>query len=156
MSVAYTNNVLIGKSVIKNYDNPFDEAFLYTGSSDSDFFCRVNKDGFKIIWSSDALVYEHIPSSRLSLKWLALRGYRVGCNDIKTFRKFYSYPVMILHAFVLCILCFAAACFSLTIGNLGSRGLQFGIGVRRIFRGVGYICGLFGLSYDEYKVIHGK
>jgi succinoglycan biosynthesis protein ExoM len=72
-----TANVLICRKVITSV-RAFDERFGLTGGEDTHFFLRVRKAGFNIICSGGAVVYESVPTSRASLRWILRRAYQSG------------------------------------------------------------------------------
>ncbi|MEM6835420.1 MAG: glycosyltransferase [Cyanobacteria bacterium P01_C01_bin.120] len=75
MEVAFTNNTLVSSKEIRKIDKPFDDRFAFRGSEDAHLFMNLFKQGAKIIWCSEAIVYEFIPESRTRLKWLLDRNY---------------------------------------------------------------------------------
>jgi len=59
-------------------EQPFDPAFGITGGGDTVFFRKLANAGVPMSWAEDAYLYEEIPDSRASLKWLRQRRYRMG------------------------------------------------------------------------------
>src|SRR4029453_12464829 len=57
---------------------PFDPAFGLTGGEDGDLLGRLVQRGMRIVWCDEAVVHEPVEPSRLSLRWLLLRGLRGG------------------------------------------------------------------------------
>jgi succinoglycan biosynthesis protein ExoM len=80
IDTAATNNVLVRSEVFEQMDNIFDERLALSGGSDKEFFTRVHHRGYKMVWADDALVYELIPKSRASMRWIVQRWYRYGNN----------------------------------------------------------------------------
>lgn len=78
IDVAATNNALVRSEVFRKMEKIFDERFIAPGGEDADFFMRVYRAGYSIIWANDALVYEWIPKSRANAKYLLQRAYRAG------------------------------------------------------------------------------
>ncbi|CAA9222309.1 MAG: hypothetical protein AVDCRST_MAG93-497, partial [uncultured Chloroflexia bacterium] len=78
LELADTNNVLVRSEVFAGMDKLFDERFALTGGSDTHFFMRVFRAGYKIVWANDALAYEWIPKSRANVRWILQRAYRLG------------------------------------------------------------------------------
>ncbi len=72
-----TNNVLIRSAILAKVSG-FDEQFNLTGGEDTHFFLRVGESGYRMVFSSDAVVYEHITAKRANLFWLLRRGYQSG------------------------------------------------------------------------------
>lgn len=57
---------------------PFDKAYGITGGGDTVFFRKLFRDGHKMAWADNALLYEDMPDSRANLPWLRRRRYRMG------------------------------------------------------------------------------
>lgn len=72
-----TNNVLIGTHVFTQVPE-FDDAFALSGAEDTDFFLRVWKAGYKIVWSQDAVVFEAVSAERGTVSWILRREYQTG------------------------------------------------------------------------------
>jgi glycosyltransferase involved in cell wall biosynthesis len=77
---ASTNNVLVRSEVFEQMDRLFDERLALSGGSDKEFFARVHRRGYKMVWADEALAYETVPESRASVRWVAQRWYRYGNN----------------------------------------------------------------------------
>lgn len=72
-----TNNVLIARRVF-NHVGGFDDAFALSGAEDTDFFLRVVRAGYKIVWSQRAIVFETITRRRANIAWILRREYQTG------------------------------------------------------------------------------
>jgi len=57
---------------------PFDPGYGLTGGEDGDLLGRLVERGARIVWCDEAVVYEPVEASRLSLRWLLLRALRGG------------------------------------------------------------------------------
>lgn len=88
MPVAYTNNVLVRREIFKNIDRPFDERLAHTGGEDADLFMRLYQSGYQIVWADDAIVYESIPKSRTTIRYILERSYRSWSIQSLLERKF--------------------------------------------------------------------
>lgn len=74
-----TNNTAVKIAALaKLRGQYFDSSFGLTGGSDSELFSRMRDAGATFWWCEDAVVYEHIPRSRLSVRWIWRRGVRSG------------------------------------------------------------------------------
>jgi succinoglycan biosynthesis protein ExoM len=71
-------NVLLRGQPLRNLDTLFDPAYGLTGGEDGDMLSRLALAGARIIWCDEALVYEPIEASRLSLSWLLRRSLSGG------------------------------------------------------------------------------
>ena len=151
--VCYTNNVLMKVELFKKYNKPFHESFQYSGGSDSHFFKQLYKDGYVIKWSNEAVAYEHALKKRLTLKWNLLRIFRVGnCSAIslkinKEYKEIYLNFIKSIFRVII----------SLILINLSFIPLLFGYNkffirrIRRLSKSFGFIFGVLGYKYLEYK-----
>jgi GT2 family glycosyltransferase len=71
------NNVLIGTHVFRRVHG-FDDAFALSGAEDTNFFLRVRRAGYKIVWSQQAVVYEVVSAQRGTVSWILRREYQTG------------------------------------------------------------------------------
>lgn len=80
VSVIYgCGNCLITRRVFSTLANPtFDLRFNFLGGGDCDFFMRCHWAGMTFHWVAEAIITETVPQSRTSLRWLAVRGLRIG------------------------------------------------------------------------------
>ena len=79
VSWAATNNVIFKKNIVLKENIFFDKKLNYFGmGEDQLFFSKLNKLGYKIIWSKNVKVYEKIHLHRNSSKWIKSRSYRLG------------------------------------------------------------------------------
>ena len=56
----------------------FDPRYGLSGSEDTDFFHRLCRSGAVMVWCQEALLTEHVPEERLTMRWLLSRGFRGG------------------------------------------------------------------------------
>jgi glycosyltransferase involved in cell wall biosynthesis len=72
-------NCLIRRTVFVQLTDPaFDLRFNFLGGGDTDFFVRCRQAGMKFHWAANAVITETVPPNRTGLRWLALRGLRIG------------------------------------------------------------------------------
>ena len=152
----YTNNLLIMRKVLEVIKPAFDLRFAFTGSSDLHFCIKCLNAGFTAIYTPHAPVKEFYPASRSNLRWFFLRGYRAGEGATRA----NLYEGKIPNAYFYCL-----SMFVLRLGR-GFYNAVFGIttfdkalfarSLLQIGSGIGTLGGLFGISYEEYKTIHGS
>jgi len=95
---------------------------------------------------------ELIPASRVTAKWLLMRGYRVGMTDMivarthgGALRAALSESPRIAVGFLV------GAVGPLTTLDRGKRVERLG----KLYRAAGKIAGLTGIHYEEYRKVHG-
>jgi succinoglycan biosynthesis protein ExoM len=143
-------SMLIKRVVLAQYlDEPFSHEYAFTGGSDLDFFKRCQKDGRSFAWANAAHVFEVIPNSRLALRWLLRRGFRVGTNLTRVDRKYaiarYSVPRWIKG-------------IGLLVFGILSLPISVALGPTRLVkslytaaRGAGRLAAEFEWFYEEYR-----
>ena len=83
-----SGNCLIRRVVFERLPEPaFDLRFNLLGGGDTDFFWRCMKSGMKFQWVAEAVINETVPPGRTSLRWLLLRGLRIGAINYHVQRK---------------------------------------------------------------------
>ncbi len=81
---AFTNNVLISTEVLKRTGVRFPPEFALFGSEDTFFFRNMHKKGARILWASDAVVDDEVPTQRATEEWLTMRHRRTGmCTSVQ-------------------------------------------------------------------------
>jgi glycosyltransferase involved in cell wall biosynthesis len=152
--VESTANVLLARGVLETIGHPwFDPSFALTGGSDKDAFARMKRLGHRFAWADEARVLEAIPGSRVTLKWVLMRAYRVGNSDMRTllrYRRGLGEPLVeaarIAGAFVL-------APVQLALAWSPSRRVD---SLCRLWRAAGKVAAVGGAHYREYATIHGR
>ena len=71
-------NVLLRGALLRDRRTPFDPNYGLTGGEDGDLLCRLVLHGARIVWCDEAVVFEPVEATRLSLRWLMLRALRGG------------------------------------------------------------------------------
>jgi succinoglycan biosynthesis protein ExoM len=76
---ARSGNVLLARAVLADLDPPFRPQFA-TAGEDIDFFRRLAQHGRVFVWCDEAVAFEHVPSSRCTLRHLFRRAALRGSN----------------------------------------------------------------------------
>ena len=155
VNYAITANCLISARLLTTSNEPFHPAFALGGGGDTHFFRQAHAKGARIVWAEDAVVYERIPASRATLRWLLARAYRGGTSFALSERLLHE-----TRGWMLLRMCTGALRGIQGIGLLLPSLLLGRAGVVRALQtacvGAGLLSGSIGASYREYKVIHGE
>ncbi len=100
-----TGNVLLSKEFLDSHGFRFDTKFGLIGGEDCDLFRRMMEKGAKFVWCDEACVYEVVPSSRLTRKYLLKRALLRGVANSRGLH-FFSESV---GRSMLAIVCYALA-----------------------------------------------
>lgn len=152
LDYASTANSMLRLEAIAGIAEPFAPDFRFTGGSDTCLYQSIRARGRSIIWEPSALVYEDVPLSRISLRWITARSYRQGITlarcDVRINPSRWKTAIRTARGLAQLPLGLIECGLSLARKNPGWRR-----GIVRISRGVGMIAGLVGLTYEEYRRI---
>lgn len=158
---AGTGNLLLDLNQVRRYDVWFDPIFGLSGGSDTLFTSQLVRAGGELVWCADAPVYEQIPASRLSRRWVVTRAFRIGNGGSRT-------------ALALATSTSERSAVRLKevgagLARIGGGGLKYVVGkatrnmeldargTRTLVRGAGRLTGAFGYHYDkEYRLARKK
>jgi succinoglycan biosynthesis protein ExoM len=144
-------SMVIRRDVLDAYlDEPFSNAFAFTGGSDLDFFMRCRRDGRSFAWADDARVDETVPAARTSVKWLLLRGFRAGTDRTRIDRNFANDARDAARRWMKGTGLIVWGMALLPLALLRGRGAAV-YGLIVASRGVGRLAAEFGLLYEEYR-----
>lgn len=73
-----TGNVLLDIKIFTDYGIYFDLNYGASGGEDVEYFERIKKKGYVIIWCDEALVYEYVPVERFTRSYYIRRYIRIG------------------------------------------------------------------------------
>lgn len=80
-----TCNAILTRQFVEKFSRPwFDMEFSLTGGEDVEFFTRAKALGATFAWASNARVFEDIPLSRTTLRWITMRSFRIGNTNAHT------------------------------------------------------------------------
>ena len=155
LAATRSGNCLIDTRLFAGDPAPFDPKFALSGGSDSHFFKRVHRDGASIVWADDAIVREHVPASRATVRWVLQRAYRGGAcfavSERMDHRSRGWISIRLFTGAARSMLGLLLLLPSVALGKAGVvRALQFA------FVGVGLLSGFWGVLYREYSVVHGE
>lgn len=148
-------NVLIERAWLDRLDGPFDQRLALAGGEDPDLWARLFQLGLQMIWCDEAVVHERIPASRATARWILQRQVNYGITGSRLVRRFEPSPVR------------TAVRAGRTFGRIGQglllllpslfRGRSATVrSLQYCARGVGGVVGLVGVTFQEYRHIHGR
>ena len=152
MNKCATGNVIMKTSIFKNIKKPFLEEFKNTGGSDSHLFSSLFNQGYKIIWTSDAIVKENIEENRLKVKWFLARFFRTGNSkafSLKSKKKYKKILSGLFESTTKLIISLILVIPMLLIYFLGFKNFYLKT-IKRLVKSVGFILGTFGYKYEDY------
>lgn len=149
LSEAFTGNLLLTRRVLDRLDPWFDERLAYSGGSDIEFTRRAVKAGFSIRWVGRAEVHETVPRSRLTLRWVATRGYRIGNNRLHLAGMERRAPARA--ARLALSIPFESAWGLLLMASSIVRPRLLAMGVSRLARAAGTLGSLIGNRSEPYR-----
>ena len=71
-------NVMLRRQLLDEVSPHFNIAFGLTGGEDTEFFYRLHLMGKHLIWCDEASADETVSQTRVTLKWIRMRGFRSG------------------------------------------------------------------------------
>ncbi|MEL7089871.1 MAG: glycosyltransferase, partial [Planctomycetota bacterium] len=158
---ADTSNAMVRADVIRPDGRAmrFDTSLRHTGGEDTEFFWRLTKAGGRIVWVEEAKLYEEVPESRLSLDWNLARAKRTASNAVRIIRMQDGGARAIRYA-----LTSAAHSAALGGARIGAGLVYLPVdrartrrylwtGAISLSRVLGFLGGLFGLTYQPYRTI---
>jgi len=149
---AATNNVLISSAFIRKTRHRFDERMRMTGGSDFMFFRKAVALGMNIVWSAGAPVYEEVPMSRLKLRWLVQRQYRLG-NTFSVTERLDGTALSL--AKLVMVKGFMRIGFGVAMLPMLLFSPYYGMrAITHILRGAGTVAGAFGHAHQEYSPVN--
>lgn len=77
-----TGNLFFRRAILDSAEEPFDRAFG-TGGEDVDFFRRMTAHGCRFVWCNEAAVFESVPPSRMTRRYMLQRALLRGRNSLK-------------------------------------------------------------------------
>lgn len=86
-------NIMLRRDLFSRLLGPFDPNYGLTGGGDLLLLCQLAQQGARIVWGMHAVAWEPVELSRLSIRWLLLRGLRGGQNFADFWGKGFFGPV---------------------------------------------------------------
>ena len=109
-----------------------------------------------MVWADNAIVYECVPATRMTLRWLLQRAYRLangrGSPELRRLEG-----VTRSWVFVNGLKCLTRGAVHLALAIVLRRGAVARVhALVKLVSGVGWLTGLLGLRYSEYVRVYGE
>lgn len=149
LKTASTANVAFRLEPVRSLGLSFDPRMSQLGGEDHVFFSTLFKAGHKIVWNDAMVVNDHLPTSRMTLKWLTLRALRKGntlaVGDSIVYGRWNTLARRIPRS------TFRLTRGATQIAYLGLRNRSVLPGVVDLLTAVGTLGGLLGRQVVEYR-----
>lgn len=149
----YTCNVIMKMSCIDEHKLRFNHRFNETGGEDTLFFQAWRRCGLTIAWAPKAIVYEFVPSSRMTPAWLFRRWYRTG--NIEAHLSAYDVDTLKGRLFNLARgamrVVWGGGCVLASALLHARRPEKIVANSYTVCRGAGLIASVFGRNFKEYS-----
>jgi GT2 family glycosyltransferase len=86
LPVASTNNCLVQTEPVRRLGVEFDSRFALSGGEDTHFFAQLREGGARIVAGAEAVVIEHVPASRGTVRWLSRRAFQTSNGHARSER----------------------------------------------------------------------
>ena len=147
-----TGNVVFRRSILDGGVR-FDLDLSLSGGSDVLFFEQVKRQGHRIVWCDEALIREHVPASRMRARWVLRRAFRLGTCVSLVEGKLRGRGRTVVKRSTLGVAHIALNIAALPLAPLAAV-FDVSWPIRRLQKicvGCGYLFGLMGFQYLEYK-----
>jgi succinoglycan biosynthesis protein ExoM len=150
-----TNNVLLKARIYRELGIRFDVRFGLAAGEDLDFFIRAKRAGAVYAFASAAAVVEHVPASRLNLRWRCARWVNFSSVNVKMHMLQHGRRSAWRHYFPRSLPGLVTGPAILLAAPFGGPQTMLR-GLKHLSGSVGTLKGLFGAVADEYRTTHGN
>lgn len=145
---ARTGNVLVRGTRLVRDAFRFDPELGLSGGEDSEFFQRLARAQYRMVWCDEACVREWTSPSRTTVGWVMKRAFRGGSVDAYNKVRFRRFRELGVYSLKSCALLAQGGLSALLWAPVSMpRCVQ---GLRRAATGAGFFYGLFAGPYQEY------
>ncbi len=150
-----TNNVLMKAAIYRDLGMRFDVRFGMTGGEDTDFFARAKKAGARYAFTTTAAVLEHVPRSRLTLRWRFWRWAGVARGNVRMYRLNHGSMAAWRHYLPRSLPKFITGPALLLAAPIAGHEVLLR-GLKHLGGSLGMLQELLGRKSEEYHTTHGN
>lgn len=147
LTTCATNNVIFPLAITEKLSIEFDTSNPRAGGEDTVFFTKMAIQGVVIERCAEAIVYEHIPPARATLKWQIKRKFWTGTINAWRKHQHGRYWSSIFISSTLQVLFYGLLA---AITSIAGPSLQRNKAILKMSRAAGEISGIFGYRVDNY------
>jgi succinoglycan biosynthesis protein ExoM len=144
-----TSNVLLRGARLSVEAFRFDPKLGLSGGEDSEFFARLTRAKFRMVWCDDACVREWTPLSRTTKRWLLKRAFRVGSVEAYNKRRFRQFNACAKELLKALLFIAVGGALAFCLAPLSISHTVFALW--RVAFGAGFFYGLVAGPYLEYR-----
>ncbi|WP_088013320.1 glycosyltransferase family 2 protein [Gottfriedia acidiceleris] len=144
-----TNNTLISTSILRKHKYKFDPRYNLSGGEDTMFFKKMVIDGHKIVFCSEAKVYENLHKERQNMKYMLKRVYVNSISYIKIEKELaYSKKDIFLRIVKAIVHILTGIVFFPVLIFKGKTGVFYSLSY--LIKGIGQLSGFFNKNVKLY------
>ncbi len=155
LDVAAAGNMLLDLAAIRRTNLSFDPRFGLTGGEDTFLTRQLGRRGVRMVWCDEAIIYDRVPSSRMTRRWVLARamssGNTAGTIDVLLARGAGQRAAVRLRLLGKSLARVAGGLGRAGVGYVLRRPVDQARGVRAVARGVGMAMAAVGWNYREYR-----
>lgn len=152
--VAASNNLLLDMAQVRQCNVRFDNRLGLSGGEDTLFSRTLAVRGARLVWCDESIVTDAVPAARMSRRWVLTRACSHGNSTALvelhltagTGRQKYARAIYVAKG----LLRVVAGAARYLLGILGRSHQHQARGLRTLCRGIGFVSGALGISYQEY------
>ncbi|MEM9780379.1 MAG: glycosyltransferase [Pseudomonadota bacterium] len=148
LNFAATNNSMVDARFLRQHGLRFDPAFNHTGGEDEELFGRLRDAGGRIVAASEAVVYDTVPTGRMTPRWVLRRQHRMGNTLGRVARMRRRGRLMRVIKGLGAVAVGGATALA---GLAGPQSRRIA-GMMEVARGTGMLAAFLNLRFDEYSL----
>lgn len=154
IEVAATGNLLLDLRQVRRLGVRFETTLGLAGGEDNLFSRSLARAGGRLIWCDESTAIEHVPTDRMTRRWVLARSWSHGnaavLTDLRLARSSLSRSALRGRGAARGLLRVAGGAATWCWGGLRASERHRAQGLRILSRGAGMVGGACGIVYQEY------